>query len=106
MPTDGADKVIRAATVIGTIIPHSDFWDRECCGCLNAIIRGDQAEIVCNECEKVIRTVPAADVKKVLEEMQSSMDIAQDGALVAEPPTSRPSFRSCSVYLRQLRRIG
>ena len=47
---------------IETTLPHSDFGDPDCCGCLNGVIRGDQADIVCNECGTVLRTVPAANV--------------------------------------------
>jgi hypothetical protein len=35
---------------IETTMPHSDFGDPDCSGCLNGVIRGDQADIVCNEC--------------------------------------------------------
>jgi hypothetical protein len=31
-------------------LPHSDFGDPDCGGCLNGVIRGDQADIVCKEC--------------------------------------------------------
>jgi hypothetical protein len=34
--------------IVGTIIPHSSFGDPDCCGCLNGIIHGGQADIVCN----------------------------------------------------------
>jgi ribosomal protein S27E len=51
---------------IETTLPHSDFGDPECCGCLNGVIRGDQADIVCNECGTVLRTVPAANVRQTL----------------------------------------
>ena len=37
--------------ILGTALPHSSFGAPDCCGCLNGIIRGDQADIVCNECE-------------------------------------------------------
>jgi hypothetical protein len=37
--------------IIGTALPHSDFGDPDCCGCLNGIIRGDQADIACNNAE-------------------------------------------------------
>src|SRR5712671_2325448 len=46
--------------VVGTILPHSDFGDPECCGCLNAVVHGDQADVVCNECGAILRSVPAA----------------------------------------------
>jgi hypothetical protein len=61
---------------IPTTIPHSDFGDPECWGCLNGIIRGDIAVIECNECSKVIRTVAATDREKTLHEMELSLDIA------------------------------
>jgi hypothetical protein len=51
---------------IETTLPHSDFVDPECCGCLNGVIRGEQADIVCNECGTVLRTVPAANVGQTL----------------------------------------
>jgi len=38
------------SNVIGTTIPNADHGDPDCCGCLNGIVRGNQAEIVCNEC--------------------------------------------------------
>jgi hypothetical protein len=62
--------------VIGTAISHSDFGNPECCGCLNGIVRGDVAEIVCNECAAVVRTVPAEELQRALDEMESSLDVA------------------------------
>src|ERR1700678_977235 len=58
---------------IGTTLPHSDFGDPECCGCLNAVIRGDHADIVCNECGTVLRTVPAANVGQTLTELEITL---------------------------------
>src|SRR5262245_12223690 len=43
--------------IVGSTLPHSDFGDPDCCGCLNGIVRGDQADIVCSECGNVVRTV-------------------------------------------------
>jgi hypothetical protein len=42
---------------------------KDCCGCLIPVFRGDQADLVCNECESLIKTVPASDVAAVLAEM-------------------------------------
>ncbi len=53
--------------VIGTGIPHADFGDPDCCGCLNGIIQDQSAYvayIACNECGAVVRTVMAADLQK------------------------------------------
>ena len=62
--------------IIGTAIPHSDFGDPECCGCLCGVVRGDQAEIVCNECEKVLRTVPASELQNTVDQMELALDAA------------------------------
>ena len=61
---------------IETTLPHSDFGDPDCCGCLNAVIRGNQADIVCNECGTVLRTVPAANVGQTLTELEITLAVA------------------------------
>jgi hypothetical protein len=62
--------------VIETVLPHSAFGDPECCGCLCGIIENDQAEIFCNECEEVIRTVPASELRNTLDHMELALDVA------------------------------
>ena len=84
----------RPDEVIQTVIPHSDFGDPDCCGCLNGVIRGDDAEIVCNECAAVVRTVPAADLRGALDEMELELDFdtakcAHCGAVNVIPGFSR-----------------
>ena len=63
---------------IETTLPHSDFGDPECCGCLNGVIRGDQADIVCNECGTVLRTVPVANVGQTLTELELTLEVASE----------------------------
>ena len=63
---------------IETTLPHSDFGDPECCGCLNGVIRGDQADIVCNECGTVLRTVPATNVGQTLTELEITLEVASE----------------------------
>ena len=36
----------------------------------------DTADIICNECEAVVRTVPTADLQCTLDEMESTLDVA------------------------------
>jgi uncharacterized protein (DUF983 family) len=48
------------------IIPHEDVADVDCCGCLFVQVRGERAEITCNECGAVIRTVPAEEAAAVM----------------------------------------
>ena len=55
---------------IGSILPHADFGDPECCGCLNAIAYGDEFDLTCNECGAIVRTVPAEDLTATLNEME------------------------------------
>ncbi len=63
---DGVDREIPI------IVPHSDHGDPECCGCLFPVIRGEPADIVCNECDVVILTVRATEAQSVLLEMASA----------------------------------
>lgn len=62
--------------VVGTTLPHSSFGDPDCCGCLNGVVRGDQAHLVCNECGALIRTVPVSDLRHTLDKMELTLDIA------------------------------
>ncbi len=50
------------------ILPHQFLGDADCCGCLGVIIRGDEADFVCNECEQVICTVPADGAEAAFQE--------------------------------------
>lgn len=60
----------------GPIIPHSDLGDPGCCGCLFGIVRGDEADIRCNECEALVFTVPARDLERTLNEMEIRGEVA------------------------------
>jgi DNA-directed RNA polymerase subunit RPC12/RpoP len=35
------------------IVPHSDAGDPECAGCIVPDVRGDVADLICNECGRV-----------------------------------------------------
>jgi hypothetical protein len=62
--------------VIGTTLPHSEFGDPDCCGCLNAVIVDETAEIVCNECTVILLRLPASQVRRVLTEMELEIGFA------------------------------
>ena len=53
------------------IIPHEVATGADCCGCLIVRMRGDQADITCNECGAVICTVPAERAPAVMLEIAS-----------------------------------
>jgi hypothetical protein len=62
--------------IIGTMLPPADFGDPDCCGCLNGITRGEQADLGCNECWAVVRTMAAAELERTIHEMELSLDVA------------------------------
>jgi hypothetical protein len=85
--------------VIGTIIPHSEFGDPECCGCLNGIVRGEQADIVCNECDAVVRTVPAANLQQTLADMELALDTAAEMCPHCGVANLFPGFSSMAAFV-------
>ena len=60
------------------ILAHADFGDPACCGCLSPVARVDQADIVCDECAAILRTVPVADIRTTFDEMEASLDVASE----------------------------
>jgi hypothetical protein len=53
------------------IVPHQ-MLGVDCCGCLYVRVDGELADIVCNECAAVIRSVPLADVERVVLEFDET----------------------------------
>ena len=51
------------------VIPHEDVADLDCWGCLIAEVRGDEADITCNECDTVTRTVAAHEAAAIMERL-------------------------------------
>jgi hypothetical protein len=51
------------------IIAHESIADTDCCGCLMVRETGELAEIRCNECGVVVRTVAQEGVKAVMVEL-------------------------------------
>ena len=48
-----------------------DWGDKDCCGCLVVVERGDQADLACNECGAVVRTVLVGGASAVILQMAS-----------------------------------
>jgi hypothetical protein len=48
------------------IIPHEDVEEVDCCGCLYVQFRGGEADIICNECDAVVRTVSVEQATAVM----------------------------------------
>lgn len=63
------------------MLPHQDFGEPDCCGGLAGIIRSDDhgiADVICNECDAMIRTVPTAALEQTLTEMELTLDMAAE----------------------------
>jgi len=89
----------------GPIIPHGDFEDYDYCCCLFGLLRGDEAEIRCNECNSLIRIVPAPDLQRTLTEMELQGRRRQRDLSIL---SRRPSFvgivatdRVCMRWMRE-----
>lgn len=61
---------------IPTVIPHAEFGAPNCCGCLVGAISSGTAEIICNECGDVIAYVTPENLRQVLSDMESQLDLA------------------------------
>ena len=59
-------------------LPHADFGAPDCGGCLDGIIRGEQATIQCNECGTIVRRVAPADLQRTLDEMELSLGVCSE----------------------------
>ena len=84
-----------------TTLPHQTFGDPECCGCLNGLIRGDHAEVVCNECGQVIRRLPAADLNQAFTEMELTLDVAAEICPFCRSVNLFPGFTEMKAYICQ-----
>jgi hypothetical protein len=80
------------------MIPHSDFGDPDCCGMLYGIIRGDVANIECNECEAVIRAVPPPALGKTLGEMELTLGVASEICPHCGNANLFPGFSEMKAY--------
>jgi hypothetical protein len=63
--------------IIGTTLPHLSFGDPECCGSLNAVIRGDHADIVCNECSRGTHR-PRGGSERTFDAMELTLETASE----------------------------
>jgi hypothetical protein len=80
------------------VVPHQLAGSADCCGCLIVEVRGTEADLICNECGAMVRTVPAADAKRVLMEILCveicSATCPHCGAL-----NTFPGFSSIEAYI-------
>ena len=80
------------------ILPHSDFGDPDCCGLLFPLVRGDQADLKCNECGFVLCRVPTANLRRTQDELQLSLDVASEKCPHCDAVNLFPGFSSMLAY--------
>ena len=54
------------------VVPHELVGGMDCCGCLIVNVRGNQADIICNECGAVVRAVPVESAAAAMVELAST----------------------------------
>lgn len=56
------------------VVAHADTGDPDCCGCIFPVFRENEADITCNECGAVVKTVPADRAADVLMELAMAQE--------------------------------
>ena len=81
------------------IVPQSDVGVEGCCGCLCPVERGDEADLVCNECGAIIQIVPIAQVEPTLLRMAMSQDFCSATCPHCGALNTVPGFTSIMAYI-------
>ena len=84
--------------MLATFVPHADFGDPDCPGFLFGIVR-DLGYIECNDCDVVIRTVPAADLQRTLNEMELSQEFCTEKCPHCGNVNLFPGFSEMLAYI-------
>jgi len=80
------------------IVPHESLG-ADCCGCLIVRVRGDEADILCNECDAVIRTVPVVEVESVMLEMVKTDTICSAACTHCGALNTFPLFSAIQAFI-------
>jgi uncharacterized protein (DUF983 family) len=80
-------------------LPHADFGTPDCGGCLLGIIRAEKATIECNECGAVVHTVATADLQRMLDEMELSLEICTETCPHCGKVNIFPGFSEINAYI-------
>lgn len=83
---------------IPQIVGHGHHGDPGCCGIIMPVSRGDQADLTCNECGLVIRTVAAGEAEAVLLEMAMSGGFCSETCPHCGEVNTFPGFAAMEAY--------
>ena len=81
------------------IIPHEHVAEVKCCGCLMVRLREGQADILCNECGDVIRTVPVGEVDSTMMDLSKTDVICSDHCTHCGALNTFPHFSSIEAFI-------
>jgi hypothetical protein len=69
---------MRSKPIVPTILADSSFANPERSGCLSGIVDADRADIVCNDCNVLVRRLPDTELEKRFTEMELSLKDATE----------------------------
>jgi hypothetical protein len=84
--------------MIATWVPHQDFGDPERCGFLFGLVRDGEGYIGCNVCTAVVRKMPADQLRQVLNEMESGLELASEQCPHSGKVNLFPGFSTLLAY--------
>jgi hypothetical protein len=83
---------------IPLLVPHADYGDQECCGIIMPVERGDQADLVCNECGAIICSVAVEEAGPTLLRMAMSGGFCSETCPHCGELNTFPGFSSKEAY--------
>lgn len=78
---------------------YLSFPWRDCCGCLIAVERGNVADLVCNECGALIRTVAMGEVSQALLRLAMEQGICSATCTHRGAVNTFPGFTSIQAFI-------
>ena len=81
------------------IVPHSGLVDSDCCGCLIVVEHGDNADLICNECGALVRTVPTDEASQILLRMAMDQGMCSATCPHCRAVNTFPGFTSIEAFV-------
>jgi hypothetical protein len=91
------------------IIPHSAVGDADCCGCIFPLVREDHADLMCNEYEAILRSVPKAEIDRALDDLAAKAangQICSHTCPICGTLNAFPGFSAIFAYVYSARGEG
>src|SRR5262249_15414263 len=92
--------------VVATTIPHESFDNVDCRGFLKGVVRGDQADIVCDECAALVCAIPATNLQRTLAIMELMAVVPNEGVPALRDGESVRRRRAGTLHVPAVRKHG